>query len=117
MKASNYRLNGTSLFVVLVVCLCCFATNVFAAGGTIAIRPGNGYKYVNDGDFITTAFTPSQNITTNYVILDCIVDVNHDSGSETFEVAITSDEAGTNVTSPTTLQTLTHAICICISLT
>ena len=65
--------------------------------GSLRIDVPNGYVYWNDGDEVITSFTPSQNITANFVTMNCLDDNNNDSGSETFEVAITTDSGGSNV--------------------
>ena len=94
MKASNYRLKGTSLFVVLTVCLCCFAGNVFAAGGYFTINLTQDEQFYPNGDTSTYFFTPSQTMKINFIIIECLSDKDNDTFEEQFQVSITSDAAG-----------------------
>jgi len=70
---------------------------VSASAGSLQINVPNGHVYWNNGDFITTSFSPDVTITANFVTMNCLDDNNNDAGSETFEVAITTDSGGSNV--------------------
>ena len=96
MKAPLYRLNRTPLFVLLAVFLCSFATSVFA-GGYFTVDFNDGQVYSPNGDFVTTAIRPPEHMVVNFIILECLADKLNDAGNEEFEVAITHDEAGTDV--------------------
>ncbi|MHC4396246.1 MAG: hypothetical protein ACYS1A_11390 [Planctomycetota bacterium] len=86
---------------LLPVITCCAVIAVSAdsalGGAYVEIKVPNGQTYSSDGNFITTAFKVCETVDANYLIMDCLDDSSNDSGSETFEVAITTDSAGTNV--------------------
>jgi hypothetical protein len=63
----------------------------------LTIGVPNGQTYLTDGSSITTSFSIATGGTGHFVIMDCLDDGNNDSGSETFEVAITTDSAGNSV--------------------
>lgn len=66
-------------------------------GCSLSINVPNGHIYFKNGDFITTSFSLPQNAKAYSVAMNCLDDNNNDSSSETFECAITSDQAGNNV--------------------
>ncbi len=74
--------------------------NTVGIGGMMYQRMGTeppktrDYEY--DGFTVIEPFVLPES-TAGYVILGCLEDTNDDAGSETFEVAITSDPAGINV--------------------
>jgi hypothetical protein len=67
------------------------------AAGSMVIDVPNGQVWWNNGDFTTTAFTPSSTVTANYVIMACLDDNANDSDAETFEVAICTNSGGSTV--------------------
>jgi hypothetical protein len=69
--------------------------SAFAAPGAIRIDEPY-HRYLENGDFFTTAFKPSETITANFVMMHCLKDNISPGINETFEVAITSDSAGNN---------------------
>jgi hypothetical protein len=82
-------------FVLLLICT--FMAPSAQGQGSQQISVPNGHVYWNDGDFITTAFTPSATITANWVTMNCLDDNINDGSAETFEVAITTNSDGTGV--------------------
>jgi hypothetical protein len=74
-----------------------FSAGAASAQGSLVIDVPNGQVWWNDGDFITTAFTPGSTITAGYVLMGCLDDNSNDAGTETFEVAICTNSGGTTV--------------------
>jgi hypothetical protein len=65
---------------------------------SLPISVPNGQEYQQNGDYIITSFSLSENTKAYSVAMNCLDDATtNDSSSETFECAITSDSAGNNV--------------------
>ena len=100
MKSKPVSSNGRIawLFVFAVFCvLATVCTDSAFGAGSVQIKVPNGQRYQNNGNTITTAFKVCETVKANYVIMDCLDDSTNDAGTETFEVAITTDSAGTIV--------------------
>jgi len=95
------RLLGGKVFCltwITVLCALVAACAGEAVGaGSFSILVPNGTVYPANNNSVRTAFRLGQNYTANFVVLSCLDDNGPDAGTETFEVAITTDAAGNNV--------------------
>ncbi|AQQ09674.1 hypothetical protein L21SP3_01484 [Sedimentisphaera cyanobacteriorum] len=57
----------------------------------------NGQIHWSSGDYDVVAFDVDSFIVAEYVVMKCLDDNTNDSGTETYEVAITSDSGGSNM--------------------
>jgi hypothetical protein len=72
-------------------------SQIINARHRVKVNVTNGHNFFNNGDFITTPFTLSTEATVKFAVMNCLDDNNQDAGQESFEVAITTDCAGTNI--------------------